>query len=265
MFSKWLITGDTHGIFSRFHSLKKDPETAIIILGDVGFNYTLDEHDTQTKKAFCKRFPFTVYCVKGNHEARPASVEGMTLVYDENVDGEVWMEPEFPQIRYFKEWGVYEIGGLRTLVIGGAYSVDKWYRLRNGLHWFDNEQLTAREMNECYRAVHGKQFDLVLSHTCPYDWMPTDLFLNFIDQSTVDNTMEKWLLTLRDAIDWNIWLYGHFHADRDERPCVQLCYLKIQDLGEIYANWQAYLDYGAIDPWRDRGPNFYIDMPTERE
>ena len=89
MFSKGLITGDTHGIFSRFKSLKKDPETAIIILGDVGFNYTLDEHDTQAKKAFCKRFPFTVYCVKGNHEARPASVEGMTLVYDENVDGEV--------------------------------------------------------------------------------------------------------------------------------------------------------------------------------
>lgn len=256
MFSKWLITGDTHGVFSRFRSIPKDPETAIIILGDVGFNYTLDEHDAQAKKAFCKRFPFTVYCVKGNHEARPASVEGMTLVYDENVDGEVWMEPKFPQIRYFKEWGVYEINGLRTLVIGGAYSVDKWYRLRNGMHWFDNEQLTAREMNECYRAVHGTQFDLVLSHTCPYDWMPTDLFLNFIDQSTVDNTMEKWLLTLRDAIDWNIWLYAHYHTDRVEWPRVEIFYQEMEPLQDILARWARYDKSGELDWGIPIGPKF---------
>lgn len=265
MFSKWLITGDTHGVFSRFRSIPKDPETAIIILGDVGFNYILGEPDARSKRAFHKRFPFTLYCVKGNHEARPASVEGMNLVYDEAVNGMVWMEEKFPRIRYFQEWGVYEINGLRTLVVGGAYSVDKWYRLRNGYRWFDNEQLTAREMNECYRAVNGKDFDLVLSHTCPYDWMPTDLFLECIDQSTVDNTMEKWMLKLRDSINWGVWLYGHFHADRDERPCVQLCYQKIEDLDEIFEHWLDFAKYNVVDPWRNRGPNFYIDMPTERE
>ena len=167
MIQRWIITGDCHGQFGRFKSLDKTPNTAVIILGDVGLNYNLNKNDYGAKRGLCKNYPYTFYCVRGNHEARPSDVPGMQLVYDKEVDGEVWVEEEFPRIRYFKDWDIYTIDGLRTLVIGGAYSVDKHYRLAQGWKWFENEQLTQTERDACYMSVYGRQIDLVLSHTCP--------------------------------------------------------------------------------------------------
>ena len=39
------ITGDTHGDFYRFGHLGLNDEDIMIILGDVGINYYLDEYD----------------------------------------------------------------------------------------------------------------------------------------------------------------------------------------------------------------------------
>ena len=149
----------------------------------------------------------------------------MKLVKDDNVDGPVWIEEEFPRIRYFCDWGIYTIGDFKTLVVGGAYSVDKHYRLARGWRWFEDEQLKPFEMEACYRSSAHWNFDLVLSHTCPYSWRPIDLFLRGIDQSTVDNSMELWMDKLKDNINWGIWLFGHYHADRLERPHVEIFYL----------------------------------------
>ena len=57
-------------------------------------------------------------------------------------------------------------------------------------------------------------FDLVISHTCPWFYMPTDLFLPGLDQSTVDNTMERYLGELEYDLDYKRWAWGHYHADR---------------------------------------------------
>lgn len=57
-------------------------------------------------------------------------------------------------------------------------------------------------------------FDLVLSHTCPYPYEPTDLFLAGLDQSTVDSTMERYLGEIEFNLDYKRWAFGHFHADR---------------------------------------------------
>ena len=144
------MTGDCHGNFTRFKNydktLQKDPETAVIILGDAGLNWNLNEQDSHMKNFLKKRYQFRIYCVRGNHEARPQDVPGMELIYDEDVKGEVYIQKQWPNIRYFKDWGIYTFGRFTVAVIGGAYSVDKWYRLSNNLAWFDNEQLTEEEM-----------------------------------------------------------------------------------------------------------------------
>jgi 3-oxoacid CoA-transferase subunit A len=57
--------------------------------------------------------------------------------------------------------------------------------------------------------------DLVLSHTCPVAWEPTDLFLKGLDQSTVDKTMERYLGEIEYNLDYKAWLWGHYHAYRD--------------------------------------------------
>ena len=104
--------------------------------------------------------------------------------------------------------------------------------------WFANEQLTPEEMEAINKKVFGKRYDFILSHTCPIAWEPTDLFLNFIDQSTVDKSMENWLDEVRKNIDWHIWCFGHFHADRVESHGVhQFCfsYMTLDNL------WKAWL------------------------
>lgn len=260
---KWIITGDCHGQFSRFKHLEKDPEIAVIILGDVGLNYNLDENDYARKKSLCKHYPFAFYCVKGNHEARPKDIPGMKLVHDEAVDGPVWVEEDFPRIKYFCEWGHYTINGLKTLVVGGAYSVDKWYRLAQGWKWFENEQLTDFEMGTCLRNAKGRHFDLILSHTCPYSWRPVDLFLRGIDQSKVDNTMELWLDTLKVETSWGIWLYGHYHADRLERPYAEIFYYEMEELTDIVNRWKKYKETSELDWWLPKSPDFYMAEPEE--
>lgn len=56
--------------------------------------------------------------------------------------------------------------------------------------------------------------DVVLSHTTPYQYRPIDLFSDFIDQSTVDNSTEKWLRSIEEKLTYNKWYAGHFHCDR---------------------------------------------------
>jgi 3-oxoacid CoA-transferase subunit A len=57
--------------------------------------------------------------------------------------------------------------------------------------------------------------DLVLSHTCPIIYEPTDLFLSCIDQSMVDKTMERYLGEIEYKLDYRAWCWGHYHQHRE--------------------------------------------------
>ena len=257
---KVLFTGDTHGhVEERLFNIRTqmpeyEPEkTAVIILGDVGFLHYLNNTDRKHKMR-ASEFGYTIYCVKGNHEARPGEYLGMRLIHDNFVGGKVWIEDDFPLIRYFTDWGIYNILGRQTLVIGGAYSVDKFYRLQNGWQWFADEQLTPHEMAACMKNAKDREFDLILSHTCPASKQPVDMFLSFIDQSTVDNAMELWMDELANSVRWNLWLWGHYHADRIEASHCEMFYYEVEDLESIEARWKKYDETGKLDWWLPLSP-----------
>lgn len=246
MFKDYLIRGDCHGDFTwlnaRMFRILNPKDYAIIILGDVGFN-TGNTFRDDMKKEYASQFGYSIYCVRGNHEVRPENVEGMERIWDSNVQANVWYESTHPLIRYFDNYGIYylktEDREYRTLVIGGAYSVDKYYRLKNNLLWWEDEQLSDKEKVDAEMLIRqtSKHFDLVLSHTCPYSWEPRDLFLPCVDQSTVDNSMELWLENIEKDIDWNIWLWAHFHCDRIQGPHCEIFYNNTDFLSEIWDRW----------------------------
>lgn len=273
---KFYVTGDTHGNFNRFYMLseeiKRDPDVGIIILGDAGWNFFLNNTDIHKKRDFHNNFDFYVYCVRGNHEARPQSIKGMELVWDSNIMGLVYYELQFPRIRYFLDYGMYNLNGLKTLVIGGAYSVDKYYRLvRAGLQesennpkktgWWADEQLTEDERAGCYKfAEVVDNWDLILSHTCPISWEPIDLFLSSVDQSSVDSSMEEWMEDLKKNVKWNTWLFGHFHDDRLVRPHVEMLYRDVEPLEDIVKRWNYWDEHGELDAWwYNKDPKFYLE------
>ena len=168
------ITGDTHRDFSRLFSVDSNKEDMLIILGDAGINYCLNEEDKKLKK-YLKRFNLKLFCVRGNHEERPENIK--TYKEKEMFGGKVFVEEEYPYLIFAKDGDSYNIDGKSVLVIGGAYSVDKEYRLLYGSRWFKDEQLNEKEQEKILKKVKGKHFDIVLTHTCPLKYEPKEVFM----------------------------------------------------------------------------------------
>lgn len=115
---------------------------------------------------------------------------------------------------------IFDLEGLRHLVIGGAYSVDKFYRLARGYGWWPDEQPSQEIKDKVIQTLCscGWQVDTVLSHTCPYQYEPQEAFLPMIDQSTVDDSTEKWLEEIEQKLRYDHWFCGHWHIDQARRP-----------------------------------------------
>ena len=54
----------------------------------------------------------------------------------------------------------------------------------------------------------------MLSHTAPLKYEPVEAFLNGVDQSQVDQSMEQWLDRLEDRLAYGKWYCGHFHTEK---------------------------------------------------
>lgn len=212
------ITGDIHGEVSRVREMIAKhtitPEDTIILLGDVGMNYYGNKHGDRHRKKKLNSLGIKILFIHGNHEMRPESL----ITYREDLwnGGTVYVEEEFPNLLFAKDGEVYNLEGCKAIAIGGAYSVDKWYRLQCDLHWFPDEQpsdiIKARVESKLEEI--GWQIDAVLTHTCPYRYIPRETFLGSIDQSTVDNSTELWLDTIAERLDYHAWYCGHWHIEK---------------------------------------------------
>ena len=203
------ITGDTHREFYRLHNIEKN--NMLIILGDAGINYYLDERDKILKEQL-NSYNIKLFCVQGNHEERPENIS--TYKEIDMFGGKVFIEEEYPNLIFAKNGELYDIDNKKVLVIGGAYSVDKNYRIIYGYPWFKDEQLSKEEMNNILNKYKGQNIDIVLSHTCPLKYEPTEVFMKCIDQSDVDKSMEKFLDKVEESIDYDKWYCGHYHTEK---------------------------------------------------
>jgi len=226
------ITGDTHGSFGKFyirdHWTKDD---IVIILGDVGINYFGDERDRNLKIKLSK-LPMTLFCIHGNHEMRPFSTKCPYELIDYR-GGKAYIEKEFPNLIFAKDGEIYDFDGKSCMVMGGAYSVDKYYRLENNKRWYKDEQPSETIKKRCQRHLNkvGWKVDIVLSHTCPIRYMPKEMFIPMIDQSTVDNSTEIWLGELEFTLNYKKWYCGHYHTDKSIDK-MRFMFMDIIKLGE---------------------------------
>ena len=195
------LMGDIHGSFKPVRNFyQRNPkiakaaaageENVLILLGDAGLNFFFNHRDEEFKKKLGK-YPFTYFVIHGNHEERPSICASKnpdawhTEIY---FSGLVWVENKYPYIKYAMDFvNFYYIPSYvdyidpekpedddieiqrywKTLVIPGAYSVDKYHRLQMGWSWFPNEQLNEGEMQRGLELLddYNWKCDLVLSHT----------------------------------------------------------------------------------------------------
>ena len=101
-----------------------------------------------------------------NHEIRPQNIPEYTP--QEWNGGRVFVEEAYPNILFAEDGEVYNINGTKALVIGGAYSVDKFYRIQRGFGWWADEQPSEQTKQKVEAVIADcEDIDIILSHTCP--------------------------------------------------------------------------------------------------
>ncbi len=185
----------------------------LIVLKDAGINYYASELDYMLKDRLLE-CPITFFCIHGNHEERPENIKSYKTKKFHN--GIVYYEECYPNILFAKDGEIYHFNNHKVLVIGGAYSVDKYFRLARGYNWYESEQPSEKTKNKIKRVLKDldNKIDIILSHTCPYKYLPREMFLERIDQSTVDNSTEYFLDKIEETTDYNLWYCGHYNTDK---------------------------------------------------
>lgn len=207
------ITGDMHGDINQMQQVMEkincNKDNTLIVLGDFGGNYYCNKKDNLFKDAINK-YNINLFVIRGNHDANPVNVNNIKTV--EKYGNIGYIQEEYPSIFYAENGLIYNIENNSFLVLGGAYSVDKWYRLEKGYKWFIDEQM-SQDLQEKILKSDINKVDVILSHTCPYPNIPKHLFLRQIEQSTVDNSMELFLSKIKTKIQYKNWFFGHFHSN----------------------------------------------------
>ena len=212
------ITGDTHEMFERIEKFCAEYQTTkedlLIIAGDTGINYNGFVRD-RPKKEYLESLPIRFLCVHGNHEMRP-----QTLLYYKLIDwcgGKVWQEAEYPSILFAKDGEIYNLLGNQIMVIGGAYSIDRFIRNLYGWNWWRDEQPSDEIKRYVEKKLNKNRWnvDIVVTHTCPLKYEPREAFLPGINQKLVDKTTEAWLDFIEERLFYSEWFCGHFHIEKE--------------------------------------------------
>ena len=158
------ITGDTHGAYydliNRITPYDLKNTDSVIVLGDFGFLW--DPNDTKDLEMI-KTLPYTVTFLDGNHEN-----------YDmlETFPVEIWNGGKIHRISdniiHLMRGQFFNIEGKNFFTMGGAYSVDKMYRIEH-YSWWKDELPCNEEYNNATKnlELQNFKFDYILSHTVP--------------------------------------------------------------------------------------------------
>lgn len=233
--AKFFITGDKHRNFNSVKSFCKDMNTrrkdVLIILGDTGFNYYDDKRD-DALKAEISGLNITLFCLHGNKENRPENVG--TYGIRSFCGGKVYYEPRYPNIYFAIDGEIYTFEGKKYMVVGGAHSVDKLRCLEEGEPFWEDEMPSdsTKALVEERLAAEGNKIFGMMTHTCPIHYLPTEMFMSTKQNASIkrkprmakskklfkpdiDRSTEVWLGKIEKKIDYEVWLCGHYHVDKE--------------------------------------------------
>jgi len=159
-----LLLGDVHGDYRILQqavdeAIARDA-TAVIQLGDFG----LFPGNEQKFYQVCQS-DIPIYFIDGNHDdcTRWMNYETVGKVFGNS------------NLHYVPRGSVLEIDGRTIAFMGGAASIDKAWRLKDGHHWDQNEEVTQADVDRLLKNAAGKNIDMFITH-CPPQTMINEHF-----------------------------------------------------------------------------------------
>lgn len=206
-----LLLGDIHGDFRvlqrAIDTANEVNATALIQVGDFGLYRSFGMNNEEKFKDVLTTSTVPVYFVDGNHDdcTRWTTYTDVTQIY-----------PELP-LHYVPRGTVMELDGRTIAFMGGAASIDKNIRLREGWHWDEMENISPYEVLRMMDNAKDKHIDMFITH-CP----PTSVINEHFDpRGKLQFGVElDWHDHNQDIIE-NIWhaigtpmIYsGHMHRN----------------------------------------------------
>lgn len=230
------VLGDTHGntawvtdyVYPRAAACGAD---AIVQLGDFGYwEHTPDGIQYLDTLADCAAtYHIPLYWLHGNHDKHSLAVEKYAA--NLTVDGFAWCRPG---INYILNGHVWEWAGVRMRAFGGAYSVDKDFRLKKeaarrkkieyqngyraragrpllnpdttGTLWFPEEEMSDTDMDTLLVA-DSSPLAVVFSHDKPRSAHPGWNRKDFEECLPNQDRLQHALVTHQPEM----WFHGHLH------------------------------------------------------
>lgn len=196
------LVGDVHGSsYYAVHAvrmLKDQGADRIIFLGDFGYDFA--PRFVESLAAVSNDTGLQIEWLPGNHE---------NFDYLEKIDYDLG-----PNFTCYRTGDTFSIDYYKFLVIGGAVSVDRQWRVK-GKSWWPQESLTDEDIR---KACDAGEAHFILSHDAP--WLPpmlSDDTAPFpkIDLAISELHRHKYRMILNSAKPTDIW-HGHYHVSYDE-------------------------------------------------
>lgn len=210
-----LISGDTHGEFEDLSgAIRELSPAAVIVAGDFGYWHESDLVEGGSPEAFLHeglRHPgVPVYFCDGNHENH-AMLQAL-------VREQGWENPieAGEDLFYLPRGSSLEIRGHKCLFMGGAFSIDKAWRVE-GKSWFPEEDVTEEEIERTLARPDLDSFDTVITHTCPSVCLPAvcaavGIQPEWVTSDATERALQRLLEAVPNAKDW---YFGHWHQALD--------------------------------------------------
>lgn len=178
----------------------------LIICGDTGICGFSKEQEIETRE-YLRNLPMTVLFVDGNHENFNSL---NSYPEDEWNGGKVHIIEQ--GIIHLMRGQVYVIDGKKFFTFGGAYSIDRDYRVL-GCSWFEEELPSEEEYDEAWKNLKSNDYevDYIISHTGPYE-VVTELGYECHDEAL---EQLRFFQRIADEVDFQDWYFGHLHEDVD--------------------------------------------------
>lgn len=198
---KILVAGDTHGDMEQVHYLlamaKREGCGRVVQVGDFGYWPHMRAFDQHVAEA-ASEAGVMWFWLDGNHE----NFDALERAVDVNA-----AEPQrmAEWLWYLPRGCTWEWDGVRFMALGGAYSIDKAYRVE-GRSWWRQELLTREQVE---RAMDRGQVDILFTHDAPEGACP--IVTNEYKGDEISRGNRKAVTAVMDAVIPKIVIHGHYH------------------------------------------------------